>query len=188
MCPTWKRLDGLVGQRMGFQLMSEVDASLLQHAHDFTRCRVMALFRVLLMHGWHDPCSLTFRVLAALAKMVSGMQAQSAACASEGLMARLLSILGCPLLPAQPYPGSHTSVRCLLLTDRCTAHASCDAYPEMQELPRRVIAHNVPTKGCHARLVERRPQLGPLAYSSSALWPQEWTPALWRPTPAIHRM
>ena len=135
MCPTWKRLDGLVGQRMGFQLMSEVDASLLRHAHDFTRCRVMALFRVLLMHGWHDPCSLTFRVLAALAKMVSGMQAQSAACASKGLMARLLSILGALCCRLNHMQGAtHQCVVCFSLTGALHMQAvmptlKCRSFP-----------------------------------------------------------
>ena len=42
------------------------------------------------------------------------MQAQSAACPSKALMARLLLILGCPLLPAPPYEGSHTLVPCVV--------------------------------------------------------------------------
>ena len=46
MCPTWKRLDGLVGQRVGFQLMSEVDARLLRHAPHFMRRRIIALYGV----------------------------------------------------------------------------------------------------------------------------------------------
>ena len=53
------------------------------------------------------------------------------------------------------------------LTDRCTINASCHPYPEVQDLPRRVVAHNVPTQGCHPRLIEGRPQLGPLACSIS---------------------
>ena len=38
-----------------------------------------------------------------------------------------------------------------------------EAHPEVQDLPGRVVAHDVATDGRHSRLIEGRPQLRPLA-------------------------
>ena len=163
MRPTWKRLDSLVGQSMGLQLMPEVDASLLQHTNHFTRCGLIALCGFQIVHGWHDPCCPTFRVPAAMTKMLPVMQDRPHGTPAVGI--------------AMPFAAGFTigrepdvcAVLCLFLTDGCTALASCDAYPKMQDFPRRVVAHNVPAQGCHARLIEGRPQLGPLACSTIPL-------------------
>ena len=95
---------------MGFQLMSEVDARLLQHAPHFTRCRVSALFRALIMHGWHDPCDLTSRVPGSTCGKNFSDRVQSAACAAQDLMACLMLVFECPLLLAPPHAGNHMSM------------------------------------------------------------------------------